>query len=178
MTTANSQPDFAFGFIVGGNGKDSDGGGSTGESSVLQSLNSTSENIVVNLGGPGGAGVNTSNTVRAGGAGSRMFNWSGVANTAAVAGTASGGNGNPGVANYADRMTHSERIKAASPTIAIGSSGSSGGSHTTGNGGNGGAGGNYGAPGGGGGATRNGYTSGAGGNGSNGFCLVLEYTIS
>jgi hypothetical protein len=177
MAGANSTPGFAFGFIVGGNGKDSDSGGGAGQASALQALDSTSENIAVNLGGPAGGGVNTANTVRAGGAGSRLYNWSAAANTAAVAGIASGGNGNTGVSNHANRMTHTQMILAKTPTAAIGSSGSSGGSHTTGNGGNGGNGGNYGAPGGGGGACRNGFTSGSGGNGSGGFCLVLEYTI-
>lgn len=177
MTAANSQPDFAFGFVVGGNGKDSQSGGTSGTAGATQALDSTGENIIVNPGGASAGGVNALNVATTGASGSRLYNWSGSLNAAGTAGTAPGGNGGAGAANHANRMTHTQLILSASPTAAIGSSGGAGAGNATGNGGNGGAGGNYGAPGGGGGGCRNGFTSGAGGNGSGGFCLVLEYTI-
>jgi hypothetical protein len=177
LSATNSTPDWAFSFIVGGNGKDSASGGTSGQNGATQALDSTAENIAVNPGAPPGGGVNSSNAGSNGANGTRVYNWSGVAANSAGAGAQPGGNGNTGASNAGNRMTHSPIIMLSSPTISIGCSGSSGAGNPTGNGGNGGAGGNYGAPGGGGGGTRNGFTSGSGGNGSGGFCLVLEYTI-
>jgi len=177
LNTTNSTPDWAFSFIVGGNGKDSQSGGTAGQAGAIQNLDSTAENIAVNPGAPSAGGVTSANAASNGNVGTRVYNWTGSVPTAAAAGVAPGGNGNTGASNAGNRMTHSPIIMLSSPTISIGCSGSSGAGNATGNGGNGGAGGNYGAPGGGGGGTRNGFTSGSGGNGSGGFCLVLEYTI-
>lgn len=171
------EPDYAFGALVGVVGRASNASGTAPTTGQQQELTSSAP-YVNNPGAPGGGGVNTSNTASAASVGNRIYNYSGALNTAAVAGTVNGGNGNNGVDNYGDRMCQPQRIRNASPTYAVGSSGSGGGGNATGNGGNGGNGGNYGAAGAGGGGTRNGYNSGAGGNGSGGLCLVLEYTIT
>ena len=171
------EPDRAFGALVGVAGRASNSSGTAPTTGQSQEFTSSSP-CLNNPGAPGGGGVNTSNVGSAASTGNLIYNYSGVGNTRAAAGAANGGNGNPGVNNWGDRMCQTQRIQAASPSYAVGSSGSGGGGNPTGAGGTGGNGGNYGGAGAGGGGTRNTFNSGAGGTGGGGLCFVLEYTIS
>jgi hypothetical protein len=128
---------------------------------------------------PDGGGINTSNTATNGGVGSQWLDTNNIFSTAAVAGTAGGGNGNPGTENTATLFGGGPIMLATANvgTIFAGNSGSGGGSGVTAAGGNAGTS-ARGQGGAGGGASRNGFTSGAGSAGGNGFIKVLAIIAS
>jgi hypothetical protein len=124
-------------------------------------------------GGAAGGGLTTANAQSNGGAGGRAFNAADIQSAVVALGTAGGGDGADGHANYCDQLLLS--YGGFVTTHGYGTSGAGGGSANAAAGGRGGHGGNYGAGGGGGGASRNGYASGAGGNGGDGLCIVMEF---
>lgn len=123
--------------------------------------------------GGGGGGIDASNIVRNGGAGSGIYD-AGVLLAGPAGGTTTAtrnGTNGTDVANNILFDINNATTAAMGTGGGGGASGDTAGTIAGGNGGNGGKG----AGGGGGGGSTNGANSGAGGNGGDGLCFVVEY---
>jgi hypothetical protein len=144
------------------------GTSSQGEGSSVQMFKQAAR-----FGGGGGAGLDTSNNQRVGGAGSRIFNADDIQSAAVNGGAVGGGNGDNGVPNWGNQFMLIMGTTLI-PVKGVGSSGAGGGSSNSAKSGDGGDGAEHGGAGGGGAASVNGQLSGAGGKGAKGFVVVIE----